>query len=149
REITQTRRNVRYLKGIPLPKELTASDDPQRVLHRAQEVYLSVPSQSLRENLRRLGPLIPQQAIVVSLMKGIERGTAKRMSEVIVEELQLDPARVAVVSGPNLALEIAKEQPTAAVVASSSLETATRIATTVTNHYFRSYVNTDVVGTEF
>jgi len=71
------------------------------------------------------------------------------MSEVIASELQVDPARIAVVSGPNLALEIAKKQPTAAVVASSSRETAVAVAAAATNDYFASFVNTDVIGTEF
>jgi glycerol-3-phosphate dehydrogenase (NAD(P)+) len=71
------------------------------------------------------------------------------MSEVILQELGIDPDRVAVVSGPNLALEIAKEQPTAAVVSSETRETATTVAMTATNPYFRSFVNTDVIGTEF
>jgi glycerol-3-phosphate dehydrogenase (NAD(P)+) len=68
---------------------------------------------------------------------------------VIYQELQLPQERVAVVSGPNLALEIAKEQPTAAVVSSESLDTATAVAMVATNPYFRSFVNTDVIGTEF
>ena len=61
--------------------------------------------------------LIPANAIVVSLMKGVEKGTNLRISEVIEQELQIGRARIAVASGPNLALEIAKEQPTAAVIA--------------------------------
>jgi glycerol-3-phosphate dehydrogenase (NAD(P)+) len=71
------------------------------------------------------------------------------MSEVIYQELQIPPERVAVASGPNLALEIAKEQPTAAVIASENLDTATGVAMVATNPYFRSFVNTDVIGTEF
>jgi len=82
-------------------------------------------------------------------MKGIEKSTGVRMSEVIRAELGVDGDRIAVASGPNLALEIAKEQPTAAVVSSESLDTANLIATTATNPYFRSFVNTDVIGTEF
>ena len=115
----------------------------------AEQVYLSVPAQSLRENLRIVRELIPEDAIIVSLMKGVEKGTGARMSEVILQELGVDPNRVAVASGPNLALEIAKEQPTAAVMSSASLETATAVAVTARNRYFRSFVNTDVIGTEF
>ena len=94
------------------------------VLEGADQVYLSVPSQSLRENLRIVRELIPEGVPVVSLMKGVERSTRQRMSEVIQQELEISPDRIAVVSGPNLALEIAKEQPTAAVVSSTSLATA-------------------------
>jgi len=149
REITQSRRNSDYLPGINLPRHLAASPRLDQVLDGAEHVYLSVPSQSLRENLRIVRDLIPADATVVSLMKGVERGTLARMSEVVLAELGIDPARVAVVSGPNLALEIAKEQPTAAVVSSTSLATASDVAVTATNRYFRCFVNTDVIGTEF
>ncbi|MCY7413439.1 MAG: NAD(P)-dependent glycerol-3-phosphate dehydrogenase [Salinibacterium sp.] len=149
REISQSKRNSDYLPGINLPRSLWASSRLPEVLAGAEQVYLSVPSQSLRENLRIVRELIPSHAIIVSLMKGVEKGTGARMSEVIRAELGLDGDRIAVASGPNLALEIAKEQPTAAVVSSESLDTANLIAMTATNPYFRSFVNTDVIGTEF
>jgi glycerol-3-phosphate dehydrogenase (NAD(P)+) len=149
REISQSKRNSDYLPGINLPRSLWASSLLPEVLEGAQQVYLSVPAQSLRENLRIVRELIPHDAVIVSLMKGVEKGTRFRMSEVIEQELGVGAARIAVVSGPNLALEIAKEQPTAAVVASDNLETARRVGLTATNPYFRSYVNTDVIGTEF
>jgi glycerol-3-phosphate dehydrogenase (NAD(P)+) len=149
REISESKRNSDYLPGINLPRSLRASSSLAEVLDGAEQVYISVPSQSLRENLGVMRELIPATAVVVSLMKGVEKGTRFRMSEVISQELQLPPERIAVASGPNLALEIAKEQPTAAVISSESLDTATAVALVATNPYFRSYVNTDVVGTEF
>jgi glycerol-3-phosphate dehydrogenase (NAD(P)+) len=149
REISQSKRNSDYLPGINLPRAVWASARLPEVLEGAEQVYLSVPAQSLRENLRIVRELIPHDAYIVSLMKGVEKGTRFRMSEVIEQELSVGASRIAVASGPNLALEIAKEQPTAAVIASASLETATFVAKTATNPYFRSYVNTDVVGTEF
>jgi glycerol-3-phosphate dehydrogenase (NAD(P)+) len=149
REITQSKRNSDYLPGINLPRNLWASSLLPDVLDGAEVVFLSVPSQSLRENLRIVRQLIPADAIVVSLMKGVEKDTRFRMSEVISQELRIDPDLIAVTSGPNLALEIAKEQPTAAVVASTSMETASAVAAIATNPYFRSFVNTDVIGTEF
>jgi glycerol-3-phosphate dehydrogenase (NAD(P)+) len=149
REISQSKRNSDYLPGINLPRAVWASARLPEVLEGAEQVYLSVPAQSLRENLRIVRELIPHDAYIVSLMKGVEKGTRFRMSEVIEQELGVGASRIAVASGPNLALEIAKEQPTAAVIASASLETATLVAKTATNPYFRSYVNTDVVGTEF
>ncbi|MCU1422895.1 MAG: glycerol-3-phosphate dehydrogenase [Microbacteriaceae bacterium] len=149
REISESKRNSDYLPGINLPRNLWASSRLTDVLDGAELVFLSVPSQTLRDNLRSLRSQIPDDAILVSLMKGVEKGTRFRMSEVIEQELGIDPDRVAVASGPNLALEIAKQQPTAAVVASTSLETATTVAAVATNPYFRSFVNTDVIGTEF
>jgi glycerol-3-phosphate dehydrogenase (NAD(P)+) len=149
REISQSKRNSDYLPGINLPRSLRASSSLEFVLEGAEQVYISVPSQSLRENLGTIAPLLAPDSVVVSLMKGVEKGTRLRMSEVLYEELELPSERVAVASGPNLALEIAREQPTAAVISSESLETATAVATVATNPYFRSFVNTDVIGTEF
>jgi len=149
REISQSKRNSDYLPGINLPRNVWASSRLPEVLEGAEQVYISVPAQSLRENLNIVRELIPHDAIVISLMKGVEKGTKLRMSEVIEQELRIGAARIAVASGPNLALEIAKEQPTAAVISSESRETATTVAMTATSPYFRSYVNTDVIGTEF
>lgn len=149
REISESKRNSDYLPGINLPRSLRASSNLEFVMHDAEQVYIAVPSRSLRENLGAVRELLPSDAVVVSLMKGVEKGTRLRMSEVLYEELALEPDRVAVASGPNLALEIAREQPTAAVIASESLDTATAVALVATNPYFRSYVNTDVIGTEF
>ncbi|PJJ63671.1 NAD(P)H-dependent glycerol-3-phosphate dehydrogenase [Compostimonas suwonensis] len=149
REITEVKRNSDYLPGINLPKTLRASSSLAEVMDGAEQVYLSIPSQSLRENLLAIEPHLRPGAIVVSLMKGVEKGTGLRMSEVLAQELPIAPELIAVASGPNLALEIAKEQPTAAVVSSVSLETAQAVALAATNRYFRSFVNTDVIGTEF
>jgi len=149
REITESRRNSDYLPGIDLPRTLRADPSVAAVLDGAEQVYVSVPSQTLRGNLAAIRGLVPHGVPVVSLMKGVERATGLRMSEVVEQELDIDPDLVAVASGPNLALEIAKRQPTAAVVSSRSLETATTVAATATNPYFRSFVNTDVIGTEF
>ena len=149
-EIAEAKRNSQYLKGINLPSAMTATTDLAAAIDGAEQVFLSVPSQALRENLRAARKHLEfGGAPIVSLMKGVERGSGKRMSEVIAEELDCDPSRIAAASGPNLALEIAREQPTAAVIASSSLGTAEAVARRATNRYFRSFVNTDVIGTEF
>ncbi len=149
-EITESKRNIRYLSGINLPRTMTATTDLAEALHGAEQIYLSVPSQSLRENLAAIRPLVERTDVpLVSLMKGVETSTGLRMSQVIAQVLECDPARIAVASGPNLALEIAREQPTAAVISSLSPETAEAVARRARNRYFRSFVNTDVIGTEF
>ena len=147
REINETNRNSDYLPGINLPPSLSATSVLSDALEAAEQIYLAVPSQTLRANLDAMGGL--GDAIVVSLMKGVESGTGLRMSEVIAEAGGVDPAKIAVVSGPNLALEIAKEQPTAAVASSSDKATAAAVAKASTTHYFKTFVNYDVVGTEF
>jgi glycerol-3-phosphate dehydrogenase (NAD(P)+) len=149
REISVSKRNSDYLPGINLPRNLKATSDLAKALDGAEQVYLSVPSQSLRSNLAAVKAALPDGIPVVSLMKGVENGTGLRMSQVIGEGLDIGEDRIAVVSGPNLALEIARQQPTAAVVSSSNLTTAEAVAMRARNSYFRTFVNTDVVGTEF
>jgi glycerol-3-phosphate dehydrogenase (NAD(P)+) len=149
-EIRTAHRNTRYLPGINLPRHMTATSHLAEALDGAEQVYLSVPSQSLRENLAAIRPLVARtDAPIVSLMKGVEKSTGLRMSEVIEQGLAVDPERIAVASGPNLALEIAREEPTAAVISSIDQETAEAVALRARNRYFRTFVNTDVIGTEF
>jgi glycerol-3-phosphate dehydrogenase (NAD(P)+) len=149
-EIAEGKRNSEYLPGVNLPRSMTATPHLSEALDGATQIYLSVPSQALRESLKAIRPLVADNdALLISLMKGVERRTGMRMSQVIEQELACDPDRIAVASGPNLALEIAREQPTAAVISSTSQETADAVARRARNSYFRSFVNTDVIGTEF
>jgi glycerol-3-phosphate dehydrogenase (NAD(P)+) len=147
-QINCIHRNVQYLKDTELPANITASTNVAEVLREAELVVLAVPAQSLRAQLGAWKPLIEPDAVVVSLMKGLEIGTDARMSQVIQEELGLPPERVAVISGPNLAMEIARQEPTASVVACTDRATAAWIASACTAAYFRPYTNTDVVGVE-
>lgn len=140
--------NEDYLPGIRLPGGITATTDPAEAAKGADIVVLAVPSQTLRENLRQWGSVIAPDAIVVSLMKGVELGTTKRMSEVIEEVTGIEPRRIVVVSGPNLAREIAEKHPAASVVACVDESVADFVAKASNPPYFRPYTNTDVVGTE-
>jgi glycerol-3-phosphate dehydrogenase (NAD(P)+) len=140
--------NEDYLPGMPLARGISATTDPQEAAAGADIVVLAVPSQTLRDNLASWGSVLPADAAVVSLMKGVALGTTMRMSEVIAEAGGVDPERVVGVSGPNLAKEIALKQPAAAVIASSSAETADRVARACFAPYFRPYTSTDVVGVE-
>ena len=148
-EINDDHRNGDYLPGIDLPKCLTATLDPAVALDGAEHVYIAVPSSTLRTNLEAWGPMIPKDAILVSLMKGVEQGTGLRMSQVIEEVLDWPKSQVVVVSGPNLSAEIAAEHPTAAVAACYKAETAASVARACTNEYFTTFTNKDVIGTEF
>ncbi|MFT4219489.1 MAG: NAD(P)H-dependent glycerol-3-phosphate dehydrogenase [Microbacterium sp.] len=149
-EIDEAKRNSQYLPGINLPRSMRATHHLAEALEGVEQVYLSIPSQAVRQSLKGVRPLVAKtDAPIVSLMKGVERRSGLRMSQVIEHELHCDPARIAVASGPNLALEIAREQPTAAVISSVSHETAQAVARRARNAYFRTFVNTDVIGTEF
>ena len=146
--ISSRHENPDYLPGIALAPELRASSDPAKALAGADLVVLAVPAQSLRQNLAEWAPLIPQGALLVSLMKGIELGTCARMSQVISDVLGAPPDRVAVVSGPNLAHEIACRQPAASVVACADEAAAKLLQGACHAPYFRPYTNPDVTGCE-
>ena len=107
--ITATRENAEYLPGIRLPDTVRATTDAAEALDGADVVVLAVPSQTLRANLQAWAPLLPAGSSLLSLMKGVELGTTKRMSEVICEVTGAGADRVAALSGPNLAREIAEE----------------------------------------
>jgi glycerol-3-phosphate dehydrogenase (NAD(P)+) len=147
-EINGNHRNPQYLADIALPPSISASTEVADALSGADLVVLAVPAQSLRLQLRKWKPLIGPDALVVSLMKGLELGTDARMSEVIAEELDIPADRIAVVSGPNLAMEIAREEPTASVVACPDSAVAGWIARSCTAPYFRPYTTSDIVGVE-
>lgn len=147
-EINTSRTNSRYLGRRRLPELLTATSDDIAAVTDAEVIILAVPAQTLRANLGRWKPHLRPGVRLVSLMKGIEVETGRRMSELIAEVAEVDSSRIAVVSGPNLAREIADRQPTATVVASESIETAEVVAELSANAYFRPYTNTDVVGVE-
>ena len=140
--------NPDYLPGIALSASLEACSDVGEALDGADLVVLAVPAQTLRANLAGWAPLLPPQALLVSLMKGIEFGTSKRMSEVIAEATGAPAARIAVVAGPNLAGEIIRREFTATVVACSSLPGAEALQGACHTPYFRPYTNTDVTGCE-
>ena len=147
-EINERHRNSDYLGTLPLPETIAASADPALALDGADVVVLALPSQSLRANLTSWRPYLPDSSVLVSLMKGVEDGTMRRMSEVIAEVTGAGPERIAVISGPNLAAEIARRQPTATVVACAAHDVAEEVAATCSAAYFRPYTNTDVLGVE-
>lgn len=146
--INERHTNPDYLAGIVLPPGVTATTDPAAALAGADAVVLAVPSQTLRANLAQWRDLLPPGATLVSLAKGVELGTLKRMSEVVVEVAQVPADQVAVVSGPNLAREIAAEEPSATVIACTDHDRAVALQLATTCGYFKAYTNTDVVGCE-
>jgi glycerol-3-phosphate dehydrogenase (NAD(P)+) len=107
-----------------------------------------VPAQTLRHHLGTWHDLLPPGAAFVSLMKGIELGTQERMSEVIADVTGAGPDRIAVISGPNLAREIAERQHAATVVACADDTLAKRLQQDCHTPYFRPYTNPDVIGCE-
>jgi glycerol-3-phosphate dehydrogenase (NAD(P)+) len=142
--------NPDYLPGIRLPDAVTATGDADEALSGADLIAIAVPAQTLRVNMSAwtAGGAIGADATLVSLMKGIELGTGKRMSEVIVEVAGVEPGRVVALTGPNLAGEIASGHPTAAVVACIDDERAAIVQDAIATPYLRPYTNVDVIGCE-
>ncbi|RAV31368.1 NAD(P)H-dependent glycerol-3-phosphate dehydrogenase [Corynebacterium heidelbergense] len=147
-DVRERHRNEAYLPGLTLPEAITATTDPEAALESAEIVVLGVPSQTLRDNLGTWRPHLPPDATLVSLAKGIEHRTGMRMSQVIAEVAGAEAHRVAVLTGPNLAKEVAGEQPAATVVACENMDRAQLVQAAVAAPYFRPYTNTDVVGCE-
>ncbi len=146
--INATSRNHDYLPDFDLPSSLRATADAEQALAGAEVIVLAVPAQTLRQNLSRWVGFIAPGALLVSLMKGIELDTGKRMTEVIAEVAGWPREQIAVVTGPNLAREIARRQYAATVVACSDQQTAENLQKACHTVYFRPYTNPDVVGCE-
>jgi glycerol-3-phosphate dehydrogenase (NAD(P)+) len=146
--ISTTGCNRDYLPEILLPASLRATADPARALAGADIIVFAVPAQTLRQNLAGWVGLIPPGALLVSLMKGIELESGKRMTEVIAEVANWPAGQIAVVTGPNLAREIAERQYAATVVSCNDQQTAENLQKACHTGYFRPYTNTDVVGCE-
>lgn len=152
-ETTQvTRRNPRYLKNVVLPRRVEITSDMSRALEEATTVAFAVPSHAMRSIVHLVKDHIGPETLLISLVKGIEEETLKRMSEVIAEELaeQGDEVKncLAALSGPNHAEEVSKDIPSATVVASSNRDTALKLQQLFMTPYFRVYTNSDMVGVE-
>jgi glycerol-3-phosphate dehydrogenase (NAD(P)+) len=147
-EINTTHRSPEYLGEVDLPTSVRATSDAGEALAGACTVLLAVPSQTLRANLDDWAGSLGDDVTLVSLAKGIELDTLMRMSQVVVQVTGADPSRVAVVTGPNLASEIAGEQPAATVVACADSGRAVTLQRALATRYFRPYTNSDVIGAE-
>ncbi|MCW2621820.1 MAG: hypothetical protein JWL64_1422 [Frankiales bacterium] len=148
RVIREDHRNPDYLPGIVLPPGVTATSEAKEAVDGVDFVVLAVPSQSLRANLAEIRPALDPSTVFLSLLKGVELVTTRRMSEVVCEVTGAPERRVAVLSGPNLAREIAEGQPAATVVACTDPDVASWLQARCTTPYFRPYTNPDVIGCE-
>lgn len=144
--LARRRENVKFLPGIRIPQGIRITADVDQAVDAAAIIVLAVPSQYLRGVARRLRGRSFTRRTLVSVAKGIERGTLKRLSDVITEEL--GPARLVVLSGPNIASEIARGHPASSVAASKRLEAAVTIQRAFMSEQFRLYTSTDVPGVE-
>jgi glycerol-3-phosphate dehydrogenase (NAD(P)+) len=146
--ISRDRRNERRLPGIDLPESLVATADAAAISDAVDLVVIAVPSSHVRSTVSAVAPYLASSADIVSVVKGLEPNTLLRMSEVIADVTGVRPGRIAALSGPNLAGEIARGLPASAVVAATDLELAQRVAARLARREFRLYVNRDILGVE-
>ncbi|MBO0778618.1 MAG: NAD(P)-dependent glycerol-3-phosphate dehydrogenase [Ktedonobacteraceae bacterium] len=147
-EMRKSRENRVFLPGIAFPDALQPTADIEEAVSQKDFLVLVTPSQRMRENLRLIAPHVAPQTILINATKGIEIGTLKRMSEIIMEELAPNQVRVAALSGPNLAPEVAAGKPTAAVAAAHNHDIAVQVRNLLTTSSFRVYTSHDVTGVE-
>ncbi len=147
-QMNAERENKSYLPGIMLPEALVITADLTAALEGADVVVLAVPSHGFRDVLESAKDLVVPDACVVSLSKGVERGSQLRMTEVTAEVLSIDPSRIGVLTGPNLAREVALGQPAAAVVAIPDQAVGEKLQALFMHSAFRVYTNPDVIGCE-
>jgi len=148
-EILRRGENRAFLPGIPFPPPVSFSTELDEAVKDADVVFIAVPSRFCRRIYLELAPLLSPSQLLVSLTKGIEEESLKRMSEVM--EDVLGPAfhsRIAVLSGPSFAREVAESHPTAVVVASRAAELARMVQELVSSLYFRAYSSEDIIGVE-
>ncbi len=147
-DMQQKRENADFLPGIRFPAMLHVTPHIAEAVEGKEMLLFVTPSQRMRENIKLLAPFVGNETLLVNASKGIEIGSLKRMTEVISEEIPGTHNRVAALSGPNIAQEVAEGKPTAAVVAAHKEEIATRVRTLLTTARFRVYTASDLVGVQ-
>ncbi|HUW78902.1 MAG TPA: NAD(P)H-dependent glycerol-3-phosphate dehydrogenase [Candidatus Nanopelagicaceae bacterium] len=148
KQVNTEHRNDRFHPGRDLPESLRATADLPEAIRGADLVALAIPSQAMRPMLKEMKSSISNQAILVSLIKGVELETMERMSQVIQEVLECGQDQIAVATGPNLAGELIARQPAGGVVASLNILTAEIVQHAIATSYFRPYTSNDVIGCE-
>ncbi len=148
RTLNSARENARYLPGVRLPVEMEITADSAALSSAADLVIFAVPAKAMRATAARLAAHVPESAVVLSVAKGIEHGTRRRMTEVLEEELPAAAGRIAAMSGPNLAAEIARGLPASSVIAAEDEDVGRRATEMLGTRSFRLYRNRDVIGVE-
>ncbi|MGB0734171.1 MAG: NAD(P)H-dependent glycerol-3-phosphate dehydrogenase, partial [Pontibacterium sp.] len=144
--INQTKENARYLPGYNLAERIVATNDMATAITGAQLIFVSIPSSGFRSVVKQLSPYLMPDQMVISTTKGIEPDSFNLMSEILTSEL--NTANIGVISGPNLAKEIAQRQLTATVIASPNKQLRDTVQAVMHNAYFRVYASDDTYGVE-
>jgi len=148
-EIVRTGENKTFLPRIPIPSSISFLLDLQEAIRETEAIFIAVPSRFCRQMYTQMAPFLTSEQIIVSLTKGIEEESLMRMSEVMGEVFsETFRSRIAVLSGPSFAREVAESHPTAVVISSKNFELAKKIQALVSSLYFRAYSSDDIIGVE-
>ncbi|KAA0565877.1 NAD(P)H-dependent glycerol-3-phosphate dehydrogenase [Bacillus sp. CH30_1T] len=148
-EINQYHRNERYIKNVELPENIVGHLDLKEALEGAETIILAVPTKAMREVLAQIQAVQEGALTIVHVSKGIEPESLLRISEIIEDSMKPDNLKdIVVLSGPSHAEEVSLCQPTTVVAASKNPDSSIMVQNMFTNHYFRVYTNTDIVGVE-
>ncbi|MCX5694491.1 MAG: NAD(P)-dependent glycerol-3-phosphate dehydrogenase [Candidatus Omnitrophica bacterium] len=142
----KTRYNPKFLPGIKIPQQINITSNIKSAVTDKEIIVLAIPSQYTRATLKKISGLFAKKTIFLCVTKGVEVSSSRRMSEVI--QAELGPVKLAVLSGPTIASEVAKEIPTTAVVASNNKQIRKIIQSVFSTKRFRVYTNPDVIGVE-
>lgn len=148
RELATSRRNARYLPDVAIPVEVDVTADPAELSSATDLVIFAVPSGAMRSSADRVSGNLAPDAVMLSVAKGIEQGTLMRMTEVLADVVPASAGRTGAMSGPNLALEIARGLPASAAVAADDEQISLRATEMIGSRSFRLYRNRDVIGVE-
>jgi glycerol-3-phosphate dehydrogenase (NAD(P)+) len=146
--LAETHENERHLPGFRLPVEIEVSGDAMAIAEASRLVVIAVPASVLRSEAGRIASSVHPEAVLLSVTKGIERGSLLRMTEVLAQVIPAAEGRIGALSGPNLALEIARGLPASAVVGAVEEGTGQRVLEVLGSRSFRLYTNRDVIGVE-
>lgn len=144
--INNLRKNIKYMKEYDIPEQVRATSDIKEAVENADIIFFSVPSDVIRDVAKKIKTYLNPKCVIISLSKGMEKGTYKRLSEVLEEELPNNS--IVVLSGPSHAEEIAMKMPTTMVATSKNMESASYIRDNLSNDVLRIYTNSDIVGVE-
>ena len=147
-KLKELRGNPDKLPGLKLAESIRVTDNLEDAVNSSRLLVLAIPSQFVRAVLARITPGTDGPRAVVSLAKGIEKHTLKRMSEVILDEMSLAGDKIVALSGPSHAEEVIRDMPTTVVAAGSSEALVTEIQELFSDNYFRVYMCHDLVGVE-
>jgi glycerol-3-phosphate dehydrogenase (NAD(P)+) len=148
--LANDRENKIKLPGIVIPERITISNDLEEATQNKEIVCLVIPSHTVREVSKQLNKLnLPRETVFVNMAKGIDTERLKRMSEVIIDEIEIaDASNVATLSGPSHAEEVALGMPTSVVIGCAEIKTSELIRDIFSNHFFRAYSSPDIIGVE-